>query len=99
MMKNLRQIIRRPLITERSTIMKEEENKYVFEVDRRANKIEIKQAVETLFNVNVNKVSTLNVMGKMRRVRTREKGKRPDWKKAIVTIDFDQKIDLFDTAS
>ncbi len=98
-MKNLRRIIRRPLQTERSLILKDTENKYAFEVDRGANKIEIKKAVETLFDIHVTKVSTMIVNGKRRRVRTREKGKRPDWKKAIITLEFDQRIELFDTAS
>ena len=98
-MNNYRRIIRRPLVTERSLILKSNENKFLFEVDRDANKIEIKKAVEALFEVNVEKVATLNVLGKKRRVRTREKGKRPDWKKAIDTIAEGQNISIFDTAS
>ena len=98
-MNSSRTILHRPLITERGNRLKEAENKYLFEVDKNANKIEIKKAVETVFNVDVLKVTTLNVLGKKRRVRTREKGKRPDWKKAIVTLAEGQKIELFDTVS
>ncbi|SIS71595.1 50S ribosomal protein L23 [Alicyclobacillus vulcanalis] len=88
-----RDLIKRPIITERSTELMEE-NKYVFEVDRRANKVEIRKAVEKLFGVEVESVHTMNVRGKQKRV-GKYVGRTSDWKKAIVklkpgskTIDF-----------
>ncbi len=96
-MNNLRQIIKRPLLTERSLQNKETYNKYSFEVHPDANKIDIKRAVEHLFNVQVLSVSTMNVMGKKKRIRTREKGKRPNWKKAIISVVNGQKIEIFET--
>jgi large subunit ribosomal protein L23 len=84
-MKNVYDVIKRPIITEKSTIQKEIGNQVSFEVDRRANKIEIKQAVERLFKVNVIRVNTITVKGKVKRL-GRFVGKRPDWKKAIVTL-------------
>lgn len=96
-MKEPHEIIRRPLITEKSTQQKEENRQYVFEVDPRANKIEIKEAVEQLFKVKVLKVRTLNVLGKIKRL-GRRYGKRPDWKKAIVTLREGDRIDFFEGA-
>ncbi len=96
-MKEPHEIIRRPLITEKSTQQKEENRQYVFEVDPRANKIEIKEAVEQLFKVKVLKVRTLNVLGKIKRL-GRRYGKRPDWKKAIVTLKEGDRIDFFEGA-
>jgi len=96
-MKEPQQIIRRPLITEKSTHQKEESRQYAFEVDPKANKIEIKAAVEQLFKVKVIKVRTLNVLGKIKRL-GRRYGKRPDWKKAIVTLREGDRIDFFEGA-
>ncbi len=96
-MKEPQQIIRRPLITEKSTLQKEEGNQYVFEVDRQANKIEIRSAVEHLFKVKVHTVRTVNVLGKVKRL-GRKYGKRPDWKKAIVTLREGDRIDFFEGA-
>ncbi len=96
-MKEAQKIIRRPLITEKSTRQKEEGRQYVFEVDRDANKIEIQSAVERLFKVNVLQVRTCNVLGKLKRV-GRRYGKRPDWKKAIVTLKEGDRIDFFEGA-
>lgn len=96
-MKAAHEIIRRPLITEKSTQQKEENRQYVFEVDPKANKIEIKLAVEHLFKVRVIKVRTLNVLGKIKRL-GRRYGKRPDWKKAIVTLREGDRIDFFEGA-
>jgi large subunit ribosomal protein L23 len=79
------QIIKRPLITEKGMRGNEEHNTVVFQVDRKANKLLIKQAIEALFQVKVLEVNTLNVRGKKKRVRMRE-GKKPDWKKAYVTL-------------
>ncbi len=88
-------IIKRPLITEKGMRCSEENNTVVFEVDRRANKLQIKQAVEALFQVKVLRVNTVNVQGKKRRLRVRE-GKRPDWKKAYVTLREGDRITFFE---
>lgn len=86
-------IVVRPLLTERSTIQKEKHNQYAFEVVRSADKGAIKRAIEALFKVDVLRVRTMVVGGKFRRY-GRGGGMRPDWKKAIVTIGKDQKIDV-----
>lgn len=88
-------IIRRPLITEKGMRNNEEQNTVVFEVAPVANKIQIKQAVEALFQVKVLDVNTLNMRGKKKRVRMRE-GKRPDWKKAYVTLREGDTITFFE---
>ena len=88
-------ILRRPLITEKSTIHKEMDNQLAFEVDRRANKIEIRKAVENAFKVQVEDVRTMNYRGKTRRM-GRSMGRRPHWKKAIVTLKPGQKIEFFE---
>ncbi|MGW8208406.1 MAG: 50S ribosomal protein L23, partial [Syntrophobacteria bacterium] len=88
-------IIRRPLITEKSTIQKEMNNQLAFEVDRRANKIEIKKAVERIFKVQVEDVRTQNYQGKIKRL-GRNMGRRRHWKKAIVTLKPGQKIEFFE---
>ena len=92
---DLYQIIKRPLITEKGMMKHEEDNTIVLRVDRRANKLQIKEAVETLFNVSVVKVNTLNVQGKKRRVRFRE-GKKPDWKRAYVTLQEGENVPFFE---
>jgi large subunit ribosomal protein L23 len=84
-MKEGQRIIRKPLVTEKSTQQKETGNQYAFEVDRNANKVEIQFAIERLFKVRVIQVRTSNVLGKVKRL-GRRFGKRPDWKKAIVTL-------------
>ncbi|MGD2012391.1 MAG: 50S ribosomal protein L23 [Desulfobacterales bacterium] len=89
------EIIKRPLITEKTSIQKEMYNQLTFEVDRRANRIEIKRAVETVFNVRVSAVKTLQVTGKIKR-RGRILGKRRDWKKAIVRLMPGERIDFFE---
>ena len=88
-------VIRRPLITEKSTIQKELYNQLAFEVDRRANKIEIKKAVERIFKVQVEDVRTMNYLGKRKRL-GRTMGRRRHWKKAIVTLKPGQKIEFFE---
>ena len=88
-------IIRRPLITEKTNIQKEMSNQISFEVDRRANRVEIKKAVEGIFNVNVVRVRTVQVKGKTKQ-RGRVVGKRRDWKKAIVTLMPGERIDFFE---
>ena len=96
-MKEAQKIIRRPMITEKSTRQKEEGRQYVFEVDRDANKIEIQSAIERLFKVKVLQVRTSNVLGKMKRL-GRRYGKRADWKKAVVTLKEGDRIDFFEGA-
>ena len=91
---NPHQIIRRPAISEKGTLLTERQNKYVFEVAPEANKIEIKRAVEELFKVSVVKVNTLRMPGKKKRVRYKV-GYTPEWKKAIVTLKQGDSIELF----
>ena len=88
-----RDILIRPLITEKTTELMGE-NKYVFVVDKRANKIEIGKAVAKIFNVKVEKVNTINVKGKTKRV-GRTIGKRPNYKKAIVKLAAGETIEFF----
>ena len=89
------EIIKRPLITEKTSIQKEMNNQLTFEVDRRANRIEIKQAIETVFKVRVSDVKTMQVRGKIKQ-RGRIIGKRRDWKKAIVKLMPGERIDFFE---
>jgi large subunit ribosomal protein L23 len=96
-MKESYNIIRRPLVTEKSTQQKETSRQYAFEVERNANKIEIQEAVERLFKVRVEQVRTCNVLGKIKRL-GRKSGKRSDWKKAIVTLKEGDRIDFFEGA-
>lgn len=93
--KDPRQIIRRPVVSEKMTLMRADANSYVFVVAKDANKIEIAKAVEEIFEVKVAKVRTLNYNGKTRRVRFRA-GSRADWKKAVVTLEGEQTIEVFD---
>jgi large subunit ribosomal protein L23 len=90
-------IIRRPVITEKTNIQKDEANQVTFEVDPRANRIEIKRAVEQIFGVKVADTRTLNVSGKVKR-RGRIVGKRRNWKKAIVTLMPGERIEFFEGA-
>jgi large subunit ribosomal protein L23 len=96
-MRELFRVIEAPLITEKGTLLNEEQNQVVFRVPREANKTEIRQAVEKLFDVKVVKVRTLNFLGKERRV-GRIVGRRPAWKKAYVTLGEGQSIDFFEGA-
>ncbi len=96
-MKQLSRIIAAPLITEKGTLLSEDGNQVLFRVPREANKAEIRQAVEKLFDVKVVKVRTLNLLGKTRRV-GRIVGRRPAWKKAYVTLAEGQSIDFFEGA-
>jgi len=88
-------IIRRPVTTERNTELMEQ-GRYTFEVAPEANKIQIKEAVEKAFDVKVLAVNTLNVHSKRRREKTRFRGWRTGWKKAIVTLAPGDKIDIFE---
>ncbi len=91
-MKSQYDIIHTPLITEKGSILSAKQNKYLFRVQVTANKKEIKEAVEKNFNVKVKAVNTMNMLGKMKRVRHRP-GRTADWKKAVVTLKEGQKID------
>lgn len=88
-------ILRRPIITEKATLMREVENSVVFEVDTRATKTEIKQAVEKVFSVKVQDVRTVHVRGKSARV-GRITGRKRNWKKAYVTLGEGDQIEFFE---
>ncbi len=94
-MKAFHHLIRGPIITEKTHAMKELANKVTFRVDVKANKIEIRQAVEKLFKVKVLGVNTVKIRGKKKRL-GRTEGVRPDWKKAIVTLAPGEKIAGFE---
>jgi large subunit ribosomal protein L23 len=97
-MKNIYEVIRRPLITEKAAIQKETQHTLCFEVHRDATKPEIKKAVETLFDTKVADVRVARVHGKVKR-QGRYVGQRPDWKKAWVVLQKDQKmIEFFEQA-
>jgi large subunit ribosomal protein L23 len=91
---NANQIIRRPLVTEKSTVLREASNVIAIEVDPKANKIQVKDAVEKLFNVKVEDVRLFNVRGKMKRM-GRFEGKRRDWRKAYVRLKAGEKAPDF----
>lgn len=95
MANSIYQILKRPLVTEKTNALRDNLNDYTFEVATDANKLEIRQAVETLFGVNVKSVRTSIVRGKYRRTR-RGTGQRPNWKKAVVTLHEGQMIELFE---
>lgn len=88
------QVLKQPVITEKSQLQRDDLNQVVFEVHRDANKIDIAQAVEEIFNVKVLKVNTQRVKGKPKRI-GRHLGRRPDWKKATVTLAEDDTIDFY----
>lgn len=90
------EIIKRPLIlTEKGNLLRENHNQYLFEVDRRANRAQIRNAVETLFSVSVEKVHTINVRGRLRRM-GRGYAKTNNWKKAIVSLREGDTINFFE---
>jgi large subunit ribosomal protein L23 len=91
---NANQIIRRPLVTEKSTLLREGANVIAFEVDPKANSIQVKSAVEELFKVRVLDVRLFNVRGKIKRM-GRYEGKRRDWRKAYVRLHKDDKAPDF----
>lgn len=93
MSKDIYEVLIRPLLTERSVLLKDKENRYSFEVAKNANKTDVRQAIEKSFKVKVKKVRTSIVNGKVRRM-GRFEGQRPDWKKAIVTLAPGQKINV-----
>ena len=98
---DINKVIIGPLLTEKGSVLTQALNKYLFKVEKASNKIEIKKAVESKFNVKVEKVSVINVKGKLKSMsvkssgRTiRTQGKKSSWKKAIVTLKKDDTIDL-----
>lgn len=93
-MKDARDIIIAPIISENSTNLIEKYNTYTFKVLKSANKIEIKKAIEEIFKVKVLNVNTINVTGKRRRVRY-QVGKTPDWKKAMIKLAEGDEIEVF----
>ncbi len=95
-MRSVYEVIKRPIISEKSTALAEVGNKYVFEVAPVANKQEIREAVQRLFKVNVLSVRTMMMHGKVKRV-GRFETKKSNWKKALVTLAEGQKIDFFQT--
>ena len=92
---DIHSVIKEPHIAEKGNLQKELYNQITFKVDRRANKVEIRKAVETLFKTRVLDVKTLNMKGKKRRL-GRNIGKRPDWKKAIVKLAPGENIEFFE---
>jgi large subunit ribosomal protein L23 len=94
-MKTSYEVLLSPLLTEKGTLLKEKDNKVLFKVARDANKIEIKKAVEEIFKVKVDRVTTINCKGKKKRL-GRYEGKRPDWKKAVVALKEGEKLDFIE---
>lgn len=92
---HVRDVLVRPLVTEKSTRLMSQANAYTFEVAPKATKVQIRQAVEQIFRVNVVDVRTMWVRGKKRR-RGRYEGRRPDWKKAVVRLAEGQRIEIFE---
>ena len=92
---NRHRVIKKPLITEKGNLQKEMHNQICLEVDRSANKVEIRRAVEALFKAKVLEVKTQNIRGKTRRM-GRNLGKKPDWKKAVVKLAPGQSVDFFE---
>ena len=96
-----RLVLIRPLYTEKIARLQESENKYAFEVAKNANKIEIRRAIEKKFDIKIISIQTMTMKGKMKQQLTRGgrfSGRRPDWKKAIVTLAEGDKLDLFENA-
>ena len=93
-MKDPFSVVQRVRLTEKSSAMQAASNRYVLAVSRGSNKIEIREAVEKIFNVKVLGVNTMNCRGKARRQMTKQRGRSSNWKKAIVTLKQGDKIDL-----
>lgn len=91
----LHRIIKKFLVTEKSTTLKDQGNQYVFQVDRDANKIEVRKAVASLFKVKVRDVRMMNVQGKKKRV-GKVIGEKSSWKKAVVTLAKDNRIEIIE---
>lgn len=90
------EVLRRPVITEKSVIFSDEENQYAFEVDSRANKLQIKEAVELAFDVEVEKVNVMVMPAKTTRRGNNVRIRKPKWKKAIVTLAAGDSIQIFE---
>jgi large subunit ribosomal protein L23 len=95
-MRDPRQVVLRPLVTEKATALKDERNQVSFQVVMDANKVEIRHAVEAIFNVKVTAVRTQVLQGKAKRM-GRYLGRRPSWKKAVVQLGPGSKIELFES--
>ena len=95
-MKESRQVVLRPLVTEKATALKDDRNQVSFQVALDANKVDIRRAVEAIFKVKVTNVRTQVVFGKEKRM-GRFVGRRPSWKKAVVQLAPDNKIELFES--
>ena len=93
-MKDIYNVIDTVLLSEKATLLAEQNNEYVFKVDRRANKLEIKRAVEQLFGKKVEAVRTCNYAGKLKRQRRSDAGRAANWKKAIVRLKEGDTLDL-----
>ncbi|MCX5783029.1 MAG: 50S ribosomal protein L23 [Elusimicrobia bacterium] len=93
MSRDILDVLKKPILTEKSLIMKDKQNRYSFVVEKAATKGDIRYAIETLFKVKVKKVRTMTVLGKVHRM-GRFEGRRPDWKKAIVTLEAGAKIEV-----
>ncbi|MBN2279240.1 MAG: 50S ribosomal protein L23 [Candidatus Marinimicrobia bacterium] len=101
-MQKIKSVIIRPILTEKVTLMSEDLKKYAFEVTKDANKLQIKDAIEKKFDVKVTDVTTINVKGKRKEMSVRSggrvirtRGRRRDWKKAIVTLHKEDSIDFY----
>ncbi len=92
---NIYDVIKKPLVTEKTTLEKDSKNIIAFEVDKNANKIEIKEAVEKIFKVDVLEINTANIAGKRKRS-GKNVGKRTNWKKAYVTMKEGSNVDFFE---
>ena len=97
-MKAIKDIIVSPWMTEKTTDLRMSENQYVFKVATSANKVEIKKAVESRFQVRVKSVRTINMMGKVKMSRRMTPGRTPDWKKAVITLFQGESIQEFEGA-
>jgi len=98
----IRSILIKPVITEKLTLLQEQKNQYAFEVDIKATKIDIKNAIQKKFNVKVESIRTVQLKGKKKSQftkRGRFEGYRPTMKRAVVTLSKDSKIDLFESAA
>jgi len=100
-MRNVYQVLKRPILTEKMLKLQEEKRKYAFQINSRSTKIEVKKAVQEKFDVTVENVNIMVVKGKSKNLNTRRgltRGSRPDWKKAIVTLREGDSIDFFENA-
>ncbi len=93
---NVYEILKRPITTEKSRILSDYYDQYTFEVDRRANKIQVKEAVEKIFNVAVISVNIMNMPAKRGRFGRRQIARKPAWKKAVVKLAPGQRIEFFE---